>query len=67
MDALGEFLSGVQWAASQASTFGITPDQLIGVEVGRVAWQKMQGQLAPEFIDIAAGGGGLVRGQVIEH
>ena len=42
-----EFLALFQRVARHPGTLGMTPYQLIGIEVRGVAWQEMQRELAP--------------------
>ena len=46
IDPVFEFFTLLERVARDTCSFGMAPHQLIGVEVGRVAWQEVQGELA---------------------
>lgn len=60
-DAIGQTFTLLQWSAGMARVLGMTPDQLIRVEIGGIAGQIMQRQLAVEPRDVLGARRGFVR------
>ena len=44
IDTITQLFALAQWVACHSSAFGMTPNQLVRIEVWRVAWQEVQSQ-----------------------